>query len=209
MRGASAFAAVWNANFYIPALYVVPDFQTQHSRHDRTLPAKPADRISAIVGIRIVNTRRVPQFAFVMPPFAVRAFIRLMPRVGAPTAHVESVVSATFLDQSPLRPECAPVSCLGGGRKTVAVHRSLPPRRRGIAAAACRKAFRICSGSRYCYAGTIALSTSCDTMRPQLRSSCSWGSKAPEAISWASPVRRSNTWQPVRRCRLNPWNCRA
>lgn len=51
-----------------------------------------------------------------------------------------------------------------------------------------------CVLREYCYRGTIALLSfpatfACISFPPAF-----WGSEAMEAISWAMPVRRSNTW---------------
>ena len=132
---ASALTAVRNANFYISARRQVSDFQPRHARHNRSPAAKAANRVSVIIEARVVNAHRVAQFAFVMPPLAVRTFIRLMAGVRAPTAHVESVVSATLCEQRTLHPRRSFVTSRGDGRENIPVHRSLPPPRTTFRAA--------------------------------------------------------------------------
>src|SRR5277367_181827 len=141
VRCASAFAAVRNANFYISARRQVPNFEPRHASDNGALTAETANRVSVVVEARVVNAHRVAQFAFVMPPLAIRAFIRLMARVRAPTAHVESVVSATLCEEHALYPLCSFVVPRGDGRENIPVHRSLPPPRRPFPPAASRKLF--------------------------------------------------------------------
>ena len=133
---ASALAAVRNANFFISASRAIADFETRDSRYNRAFAAKAADRISVIVAMRVVNAQRVAQLAFVMPPLAICALVRLMPRIGAPTAHVESVIPATLCEHHLLHPLCTRIISRRDGRETGAVHRSPPGPRSPFSAAA-------------------------------------------------------------------------
>ena len=164
-------------HFHEAARSEIPNFQAPHLRYRRTLTAETADRACVNIPGPVARPQRLAQLPLVVPPLAIFAFARLMPRVRSPTTHVQAVVRAPFLDKRPLRAHRWRSIHRRMGRETVRLHRSLratdlPYRQSGDLPAGAS------TGSH-----TIALRIGCATIRRQSQPSCSWGSKASEELS--------------------------